>query len=407
MATLAPPRTHSVLVEAAPTKCKEFRQAKYLPVLLSSWLERPDLDWRLSERHPVSVDFKVRQKAVPPRQSRRACLSLNAEMAEYAHKTFQKLSRSAARTIISIRRYGSRRVLAREQKSAKITGSVARCLCCSAESHSQWCATVMISLLQLDHPPLCSGYTWRIDDPEFLAARVAELLLGYHFHVVDVLNGTAGKGFARPRMANVQHKLDLLELTTGSETERWHRDGWVFQMISWVAAQREADGEVLIRAPQCRPADKGLDGLLVELSVPSGTAATVVVCEDKATKNPRGMIRDKVWPEILDFEDGARDAEVNSEVTALATQVTDEARRRDIIDALWHGELHYRVSITIPDGGDDAASREALFEGFLDCAPGTDLRRRRAHTLALPSVRTWMDWFCAKVAAELRRIAGV
>jgi len=68
----------------------------------------------------------------------------------------------------------------------------------------------------------------------------------------------------------------MAPLTVEEGADPYHRDGWVFQVISWIAAHRE-DDDALIRAPQMSKADKGLDGLMIQFE--DGDVARVVICE--------------------------------------------------------------------------------------------------------------------------------
>jgi hypothetical protein len=248
--------------------------------------------------------------------------------------------------------------------------------------------------------PLCFGHTWTIRDEDLLARIVASIALGLSDHAGDILARVPSP--SRPVLR--ERHLDRLITELGkpiSEAVRWHRDGWVFQMISWISAQLAAahhGKRLLIRAPQPRKADKGFDGFIVELADPP----CVVVCEDKATVNPRATITGKVWPEIALIEQGDRDGELNSELSTLLLALGDAARSREITDAvLWSEHLRYRVAITVSPEQDGAEGRADLFNGYDTKAPGDCNPRRGAETIALPDLRPWMDAFCEKVVAVL------
>ena len=122
-------------------------------------------------------------------------------------------------------------------------------------------------------------------------------------------------------------------------------------MISWVAAHLTCSATVLIAPPQPRPADKGFDGLIVELrdDLVDGARTIqvdgVVICEDKATEDGRTTITKKVWPELLDFERGGRDAELQNEVTALLMRRTLDVLKT-VENIHWKEVRRYRVSVT-------------------------------------------------------------
>jgi len=162
--------------------------------------------------------------------------------------------------------------------------------------------------------------------------------------------------------------------------------------------------------PHIRQADKGFDGMQLELSE-DGTAITaVVVFEDKATHNARDTIRDNVWPGIVALEKGERLHELSHEVSGMlgARAETDPDFDLDsaIANTLWHDVRRYRVSITIGETHNGEASRAKLFKGFDTSAPGATIRRR-ADTIYLPALRNWMAGFAARVIDKIKAIAHV
>lgn len=270
----------------------------------------------------------------------------------------------------------------------------------------------MLELHAFAEHPLCEGYTWVITDERALAEVVAWLILGEHLHARDIL---AALSRDHPAMRDrfLDRRIAELRRTPATNEERWHRDGWVFQMLSWVAAQLGArelgENRVLVRAPQARKADKGIDNLLV--TVPSdGDPGHITIGEDKATARARRTVREEVWPEFRAFEAEERDNEVATEVQALLEHLP-EPERRSVVDAVMRRERwRYRVAITIGVKHDGPAGRARLFAGFDEVVVGDPAGRRRAETVLVDDVRAWMDRFVALVAGaleEARRMASV
>ena len=85
-----------------------------------------------------------------------------------------------------------------------------------------------------------------------------------------------------------QNKLD---------TRIEHRDGLLFQHVSWVAAFMRLPN-AKATPPHVRQADKGFDGVLVEVNPAQAGLSRIVLCEDKASVNPRSLVTGSVWPEI-------------------------------------------------------------------------------------------------------------
>lgn len=263
-----------------------------------------------------------------------------------------------------------------------------------------------LTLAPIDHGELCHGWGWTIEDEDILAERVARIALGQYRHVAKILSGA---GVLGPTANAEQASAAIKQLTLAEGDDPWHRDGWLFQTISWIAAQQQPSAS-LTRMPHIRKADKGFDGMQLELNE-SGTAViAVVVFEDKATERSRGTIHDDVWPGIAALEKGERLNELSQEVSGLldARAAADPEFDLDtaIANTLWSDARRYRVSITIGDTHNHAKARARLFQGFEKSAPG-DVIRRRADTIYLPAMRPWMESFAKRVIVKITAIANV
>jgi hypothetical protein len=245
---------------------------------------------------------------------------------------------------------------------------------------------------------------WSITDEDALAEQVARVALGQYRHIGKILHGANVIGAA----ASFDHAAAATKLLTVQPGEDpWHRDGWIFQTISWIAAHHEAKGTA-IRPPHLIKAHKGFDGLQLELSADGKSVTAVVVFEDKATDKARDTIRDDVWPGIVALEDGARVTELTHEATAVleAQQRIDSKLDVDaaIANILWKDARRYRVSITVGVTHKEETSRAKLFKGFDQKAPG-DVKRRRAETIYIPDLRKWMEAFAQRVLAHVTGIS--
>jgi hypothetical protein len=263
-----------------------------------------------------------------------------------------------------------------------------------------------LKLVPIDHGNLCHGWTWIIEDEDVLAERVARVVLGQYRHVAKILSGAGVPGpVANAEQANAAIK----QLTLAVGEDPWHRDGWLFQAISWIAAHQQPSGS-LTRMPHIRKADKGFDGIQLELNEAGTSVTAVVVFEDKATDKARDTIRKDVWPGIVALEKGKRLNELSQEVSGLldARAAADPEFDLDtaIANILWHDARRYRVSVTIGDAYNNADARAKLFKGFDESAPGA-AARRRADTIYLPAMRSWMASFATRVVVKIKVIANV
>lgn len=263
-----------------------------------------------------------------------------------------------------------------------------------------------LALKHIAHGELCHGWTWTIQDEDILAEQVARIALGQYRHLSRILDGLSPKAAS----TTAEHVSDAIQKLTVSEgDDPWHRDGWIFQSISWIAAHNKKESAFL-RGPHIRKADHGFDGLQLQLSDDGTSVTAVIIFEDKATTNARKVIREEVWPSIAGLESGERVAELTSDVSAMLEACRTLAADVDVADAaseiLWKEVRHYRVSITIGDTHSTDETRKGLFKGFDTQAPGP-IAKRRAETIYIPAMRDWMDRFAIRIMDKVKELANV
>ena len=254
-----------------------------------------------------------------------------------------------------------------------------------------------IRLIACNHDPLCKGFRWEIIHEPALAQMVGWTLQGHSRHAENVLK-TLGATALKTWPTVKQQAIDLLTFPsgTGNTAPRWHRDGLVFQHISWIAAIVEKGDHVAASIPHLIPAHKGFDALLVPLADNTEAREGIIICEDKATTNPRAQITEEVWPSISAIDSGERDAELNGELTAILQRYNVSNIEQVITEAHWRNLKAYRVSITVGNQHQAVSARKALFKGYDTTVPG-ELARRQAETFLVPQLRTWMDTFSQQV----------
>jgi len=253
-----------------------------------------------------------------------------------------------------------------------------------------------ITLVAIGAKDKWSGSHWVISDEKALAILIGRVALGQARHVVKILKETDGS----PNTIQSALKGAKELLSASSEKEAEHRDGWMFQIISWIAAYKEKP-DAIIKAPHIIRADKGFDGLVVEHD--NNEVKYVVICEDKATKNPRTTVRAKVWPEFADFNSGARDNQLIEAVTSLIEQQHPDDADEVVAKVFWDEQRAYRVAVTGKSKHSKPERQLKLFKGFEKVISGEEALRR-AHVLTLTDLRPWManlaDQALAFVEAE-------
>lgn len=270
-------------------------------------------------------------------------------------------------------------------------------------------ATVVTSPLTtvfVEHVPECVGHRWLVSNEDVLARLVAQVMLGQYKNAEAILHKLEPQLVKVPQGA-LQQAISALTLPpgTGDEAARWHRDGLVFQHISWVAAITEHGKRLAIAPPHARPANKGFDSLFVLLKDTGDAEEMIVICEDKATINARKMITGKVLPEIKAIERGERDAELTSELTTLLSMYAVTNSKAILESGIWAERKQYRISITIHKSEDSDGARKAIFKGYDKVANQMHVVRRSG-TFAQDDIRQWMEQFCLKVITHCHTIAG-
>jgi hypothetical protein len=234
-----------------------------------------------------------------------------------------------------------------------------------------------------------------VKNEDALALLVVRLLMGQYRHVQKIL---ANEGHQHTALINAAGIKDLIrKLEPESDDEMYRRDGWIFQMITWIAAKL-VEPQMISAPPQSQSAMPGFDNLFVRTS--GDKVVQVIIGEDKATINERSTITSQVWPEIRDFETGRRDHELLNEITPILERNSEELNVDECLKELfWEQIRSYRVCITVKESKDDA-SRKALFKGFDTVAVGS-IDKRCAETFVVGELRLCMDELCKKAVKIL------
>jgi len=179
-----------------------------------------------------------------------------------------------------------------------------------------------------------------------------------------------------------------------------HRDGLLFQHISWIAARLQFP-TAEAAPPHVRKADKGFDGLLVDVDTTNLTVSHVVICEDKASISPRGLVTSKIWPDLKAIVAGERDAEVLDAITPLLRSLSDEDREIAIGRMIWDRARQFRIALTAGEDQIQNESYDHLFDGY-DVHAGGDVSARLAEIMPMQDVRQYLDDLANEVVAKLK-----
>jgi len=241
-------------------------------------------------------------------------------------------------------------------------------------------------------------------DEEMLARSVAQIAIGQWEHLEKILQ--TGQWSEATVGYSLAGAVRTLHVPPGSpEWKIWHRDGWVFQAISWIAAVEAGRGPA--RPPHIAHAEKGFDGLQLLLTRDGSRAKRLIIFEDKASANPRAKILGEVWPALRLLESGDRDHELRSELSALLLQAP-HLDKVQAVDRVLNQRRNrsYRVAVTIGASHDSDAGLERLFRGYSDVVQGRRFRRR-AHVLRQDELREWLAAIAKSAVDYVEGLADV
>jgi hypothetical protein len=247
-----------------------------------------------------------------------------------------------------------------------------------------------------DCSPLVIDNEFSVENEDLLAEYVGKVVLGHYAHVKKIINRLSPK---TPDIPNEVIEIAIKKLNNPSDIEK--RDGWVFQIISWlVLVIQKNDETYYCQQPHDAPAQHGIDGIGIILNSEQ-KIKTIIITEDKCTTNQRTRIPE-IWSEFDEFEKGIHDNKIVNRLSPLLEHIDDGAVLEAIQNDLYSKDLRkYRVGINRDDKYEELKKRKKLFKGYDQCITDTDATRRTAATIHKVDIRYWMEKFTQKVVNYL------
>jgi hypothetical protein len=242
--------------------------------------------------------------------------------------------------------------------------------------------------------PECGGKQWSVLDDDALATLVALVLVGRAKHAESVLVGaqvnTAFTADALKRQLRQQ-----LQTPPGALT--WHRDGLLFEIISWVVARLTGTSNDVISTPHLKSTQQGLDTIKIAFDPVARNITRVVIYEQKCTDHPRNEFRDKVLRSFHEWRDHRRDNQLVQAVTGLVERFNLTADEHvALYDRLVQVHpLTFQAALTVTPAAFDTPKCVSLFSGYADLTP--DIADRFGDTFPLPHIRNWFSAFADSV----------
>lgn len=243
----------------------------------------------------------------------------------------------------------------------------------------------------------CSGEQWSLLDFDTLAYLIAVIALGQAQHVAVVLAGLAPE---TPVMGLTELKTQANVVLSANSKYPWGRDGFMFEAISWIAAQQSAGPGEYLRDPHIKSTTQGLDGLLIRVAGGKITQATIF--EDKCSGDPKSIFAGQVMKSFRDYHQARRSGELLAAAGELLRQASLPTTSIPGAAAaiLLHSRRKYRASLAVTPAINSAAARADVFTGY-ETLSGITAPQRLGAVFQVPEddLRPWFD----KLATAARK----
>lgn len=245
----------------------------------------------------------------------------------------------------------------------------------------------------------CSGEQWTLLDFDRLAYLVAVIALGQAQHVAVVL---AGLDPESPVLGLAELKTQAKKVLTVTKTKPWQRDGFIFEAISWIAAQQTAGPGDFMRDPHIKSTTQGLDGLLIH--VENGAIAQSTIFEDKCSGDPKKIFAAQVMKSFRDYHLAKRSGELLAAAGELLRQADLPAAAvpRAASAILDLSRRRYRASLAVTPDVNSEAARASVFTGYETLAGLTaDQRLGAVFRIPVSELRPWFDSLATTARAHV------
>lgn len=254
----------------------------------------------------------------------------------------------------------------------------------------------------------CIGLRWFAQDEKQLAGLIAIVAMGQALFAANILKNLlpASPAFKNSHLCR-EAKIKLTVQEDGKLPRtgypQWQRDGFIFEVISWIAARQNQSALVLLQAPHISATSQGLDGLMIELNADKSKVLATTVFEDKCSDNPRGTFRDKVMPAFLARHRNERSAEMVAAAAALLHAAgIDEASAVEIAAAVMDTDKRsYRAAFALTTEHDSQSQRTKLFNGYEALDGLSKEQRVGAGLIVSGKLRDWFDSLAAQAIVYL------
>lgn len=251
-----------------------------------------------------------------------------------------------------------------------------------------------------------TGLELAVADIDELAKLIAVIALGQAQHAVRIIDALEPVG---PALSDAElfrgacGQMRVRGLTDAQkDVSRYHRDGFLFECISWIAARQSSSSRTFMKDPHIAATTQGLDGLAIEMDATEPKMIGATIFEDKCTDNPRTKFRDEVLVTFGEHHSSKRMRDLVANAVSLiresglnGTDATKAAAR--VLDKNFRT---YRAALTVGVEVSTAKMRKKLFKGYDGLTEITQVQRIGA-TLIVGDLRDWFQKLADQVINAL------
>jgi hypothetical protein len=252
-----------------------------------------------------------------------------------------------------------------------------------------------------------AGFLWSVSDLDELAKLIAIIALGQAEHAARIIRELEPHGPALSDVelyAGARGQLRIRgETVAQQEVSQYHRDGFLFECISWIAARQAANERTFMKDPHITATTQGLDGLMIEMDASEPVVLRATIFEDKCTENPRKKFKQEVMRTFAEYHEGKRSRELVANAVSLIKEggLNGTAATRAAARILDKNYRIYRAALTVSSSIDSSARRKKLFQGFNCLGDITQAQRVGAVFVTDVALRDWFQALADLVIAIL------
>ncbi|MEX1030752.1 MAG: hypothetical protein WDZ91_12020 [Paenibacillaceae bacterium] len=252
-----------------------------------------------------------------------------------------------------------------------------------------------------------TGHLWSVEDMGNLAKLIALIALGQAQHAAEIILALEplAPAISIPELYHEAQEQLRIRGTTEDQKKvsRYHRDGFLFECMSWIIARQSADNHTYLKDPHISSTTQGLDGLMIQMNPVESVVVQTTICEDKCTQNPRKMFRDEVLVAFSDHHQSKRGRDLLANAVDLIKQsgLTSTAATKAAGRVINKQFRTYRAALTVDSTICTPQERTKLFKGYDTLTDITQVQRVGATFIVEGDLRTWFQILAEHVIKAL------